>query len=305
MWFKNILIFRFTKPFDLSPEDLSKQLEAAAFTPCGSQDLQRRGWVPPMGNLGTDFVHSTNGYTMLCLKRQEKIIPSAAVNDILGDKIQQIEEAEGRSVGRKERKSLKDEVMFSMLPRAFTRSSLLYAYIAPQDGLLIINTPSNTRANELFTELRNVIGALPIVPIKANSPPQQAMTHWLKTRVEPDSFEFGHECLLRDTLEEKALIHCKFQELCSEQINQHLKESTYVTKLALISKQGVEFMIDENLAIKRLVYGDIIEEKANESDGLDAAEQFDIDFSIMTLELKGLIESVMKAFSVPENLGSE
>lgn len=300
MWFKNILIFRFTKPFELSPEELSQKLEVEAFTPCGSQDLLRKGWVSPMGDLGSDFVHSANGYTMFCLKRQEKIVPSAAVKDQLDEKIKQIEKAESRTVGRKERTNLKDEVMFSMLPKAFTRSSLVHGYIAPEEGLLIINSSSNTRAEEVCTELRSAIGSLPIVPIKANNPPQQTMTHWLKTRVEPNHFEFGHECVLRDTLEEKATIHCKFQELCSDQINQHLKEGTYVSKLALVSKKGIECTIDENLTIKRIIYGDIIQESARETDGVDATEQFDIDFSIMTLELKGLISSVMSEFSVPE-----
>lgn len=300
MWFKNIQIFRFTKPVELSAESLAEELGEASFVPCGSQDLKRQGWIAPMGDLGEDLVHSANGYIMVCLKRQEKIIPAAAINDLLDIQIKDIELAEGRKVGRKERSKLKEEVVFTMLPRAFTRSSLVYAYISTKEGLLVINSSSSTRAEELCTELRSAIGSLPVVPVKANNPPPDTMTHWLKTRVEPTGFEFGHECELRDTLDEKAVIQCKYQNLCSEQINQHLQESMYVSKLGLVSKNGIECVIDENFAIKRLAFGDVIHDRAREGDGVDAAAQFDIDFALMTLELKGLIGSLMKEFSVPE-----
>lgn len=33
MWFKNLQIYRFTRPFELTVEQLETQLEACAFTP--------------------------------------------------------------------------------------------------------------------------------------------------------------------------------------------------------------------------------------------------------------------------------
>ena len=53
MWFKNLQIYRFTRPFDLTVDQLETQLEACAFTPCGSQDISRFGWVKPLGKFGS------------------------------------------------------------------------------------------------------------------------------------------------------------------------------------------------------------------------------------------------------------
>ncbi|MFB3058287.1 MAG: recombination-associated protein RdgC [Gammaproteobacteria bacterium] len=47
---------------------------------------------------------------------------------------------------------MRDEVFFSLLPRAFTRSTLQYAYISPRDNLLIIDTASARRAEDLLQD---------------------------------------------------------------------------------------------------------------------------------------------------------
>ena len=41
MWFKNLQIYRFTKPFELDAATLGQQLEQQAFTPCAGQEESR------------------------------------------------------------------------------------------------------------------------------------------------------------------------------------------------------------------------------------------------------------------------
>ena len=65
MWFKNLQIYRFTRPFDLPVEQLEPQLEACAFTPCGSQDISRFGWVKPLGKFGSTLTHSASGHILI------------------------------------------------------------------------------------------------------------------------------------------------------------------------------------------------------------------------------------------------
>ena len=142
MWFKNLQLYRFSKPFDLDASTLGQQLEQQAFVPCGSQDMTRSGWVPPLGRHGSEFVHATNGYLMICAKRQDKLLPAAVINEALEEKALEIESREARQLPRKERRSLRDEVYFSLLPKAFVRSSLQYAYISPRDQLLVVDAAS-------------------------------------------------------------------------------------------------------------------------------------------------------------------
>ncbi len=55
-------------------------------------------------------------------------------------------------------------------------------------------------------------------------------------------------------------------------------------------------MIDEKLCIKRLRFSDLVQEKASEVEADDAAQQFDVDFAIMTLELSGFLKALTGAF---------
>jgi len=301
MWFKNLQVYRFTKDFDLSAEQLAAALEATAFTPCGSQDPSRYGWVPPIGRLangeeGEEYVHSANGYMMICAKREDKILPAAVVNEQMELQVQLIQQEQGRGVGRKERQTLKEEITFSLLPRAFSKSSKHFAYIAPKEGLLIIDASSASRAEDLMNCLRDSIDSLPVIPLTAKNMPQQVMTDWLKNGEVASGFSLGHECELRDPSDEAGVIRCKHQELDSVDINNHIKSGMYVSKLGLCWDSGVECVIDDTLAIKRLSFGDIVQEKAGQIDTDSAAEQFDVDFSIMTLTLSGFISALTTAF---------
>jgi recombination associated protein RdgC len=296
MWFKNLLVYRFTKPFELEPQELAEKLQERAFQPCGSQDVSGYGWVPPLGRNGEDFVHAVGGYMMICAKRQEKVLPAAVVNEHLAEQVEAIQQQEGRAVGRKERMSLKEEITFTLMPRAFARSSDQFAYIAPQDGLLVVNAASTKRAEELMSYLRDTIDSLPVIPLTANNIPQHTMTEWLKAGHAAKGFELGHECELRDPSDEAAVIRCKHQDLSSVDINNHIKSGMFVSKLGLVWEGGIECVVDDQLAVKRLSFNDIIEEKANQIDTDSAAEQFDVDFSIMTLELSAFIRALTSAF---------
>ena len=295
MWFKNLQIYRFTKPFDLSAEALNEMLAQHLFVPCGSQDLTRTGWVAPLGRHGSDLVHVTNGYLMVCAKRQDKLLPPAVIQEELEEKLLEIEEAEARKVPRKERQSLKDEVIFRLLPRAFARSTLQYAYISVRDNLLIVNAASAKRAEALIQELREAVGSLPLIPLVSKNLPIDAMTQWVNSGDPLQGFSLGEECELRDNADISSVIRCKNQDLSSAEILNHLKTGMHVSKLALGWQERVECLLDEKLAIKRLRFSDLVQEKADESEAEDVAAQFDADFSIMSLELSEFIKALVTA----------
>ncbi|WP_226648247.1 recombination-associated protein RdgC [Microbulbifer variabilis] len=296
MWFKNLRIYRLTKEFSLDAEKLNELLEAQAFVPCGSQDSARYGWVSPLGRHGSQLVHATNGYLMVCAKKQEKVLPAAVINEKVEELAQAISEKEARQVGRKERQNLKDEVLLEMRPKAFARSRLHYAYIAPQEGWVVVDASSASAAEELLENLREAISSLAVVPLSAKNLPQQAMTHWLTAPEAPVQFDFGHECELRDPKDSGSVIRCKNQDLCAEEIHNHLVAGLQVHKLGLVWRGGVDFLVDDQLSLKRVKFSDELLEKADNADAESAAQRFDADFAVMTLEISALIRDLLNAF---------
>lgn len=305
MWFKNLQLYRFTRPFELDAATLGQQLEQQAFVPCGSQDLARSGWVAPLGRHGSEFVHASSGYLMICAKRQEKLLPAAVINEALEEKALEIESREARQLPRKERRSLRDEVYFSLLPRALTRSSLQYAYISPRDQQLLVDAASAKRAEELLQNLRDALGSLSVIPLVSKQQPIDVMTRWVSSAQPASGFELGEECELRDNVDVSSVIRCKNQDLGAAEIVSHLKTGMHVSKLALNWQQRLEFVLDEKLVVKRLRFADRVQEQASDIEAEGAAAQFDVDFSIMALELSAFVEALTEAFGGAEAVDPE
>lgn len=293
MWFKNLLVYRFSTPFQIDPEDFEQKLAATPFVPCGSQDLAKVGWIAPMPE-GELLSHTAGACTMLSLRKQQKILPGAAVAEALDEKVREIELAEARKVYRKERKQLKEEILISLAPRALTRSSRTFAYIDVQNQWLIVNGGSRNRAEEMLTQLRNDIGSLPLVPLETKSDPVTLLTNWVRGGELPAGFVLGEQCELRDVQETTNTVKVRGQDLRSDEVLQHIEAGKQVTKLELHWREAIDFVIGDDLIIRRVRFRDELLEQIENLD--DARAQFDQEFGFMTMELGRFIAEVTAAF---------
>ncbi|MGC8121212.1 recombination-associated protein RdgC [Marinobacter sp. VGCF2001] len=296
MWFRNARVFRFTKPFDISAETLEENLQADAFKPCGPQETNRQGWVPPLGKHGEQLVHSANGYFLIALRKEEKILPGPVVKEMVEERAEAIELEQGRKVRRKEKDELKEQVMLEMLPQAFSRNRRCFAYLAPQDGVLVVDAGSAKQAEDLASTLRKSLGSLPVRPPAVEQSPAFTFTGWLNESIEhPARITLGSECELKDPSEDGGVVRCKGLDLKADEIRNHLDAGMQVTKLALTWDDNVSFVLDEELGIRRLKFGETLQEQLDDVDADDALAKFDAAFSIMTLELSRLIPGLLEA----------
>ena len=306
MWFKNLQLYRFTQPVALDQQQLSESLAEKAFTPCESHQPQSSGWVSPLGSAATDLIHAANGYILVCQKREERLLPASVVNDELAEKRQEIEEKQDRKVSRKEQKDLKEEIIFSLLPRAFCRSSLQLAYFAPAANLLVVNSASAKRADDLTAGLREAMGSLPVEPLTTALETTRLLTQWLIDGSGTHGFMPGSECELRSDQDASRTIKCKNLDLGTAEILGHIHSGMHVSKLELVWNDRLEFIIDENLVVKRLRLTDVFEDEWSEradTDTDDELARFDADFTLMTLEHASLLESFAAAFAIETDVG--
>ena len=294
MWFKNLRIYRVTDMIDISAETLETALQEMAFQPCGRMDFSTFGWVPPMGKNSEMLTHTTGEFTIICARKQEKILPAAAISERVDEKILELEATQSREVYRREKRQFKEEVTHSLLPQALTRSFLTFAYFDRKDNFLIIDTSSNTKAEEFLEHLRATLGSLPVVPLKCHGDAANIMTRWLEQRT-PAGFEVDGDCELQNPRESKNIVRCKNQELESNEVLNHIKAGKRVIQLAIIWREAIRFVLADDFSIKRLRFEEIIQEQA-ESDYDDRATQFDQDFAIMSLQLNQFINALLKEF---------
>jgi DNA recombination-dependent growth factor C len=127
LWFRNAIVYRFEPTPGFTPEHLSEALSEHPFTPCGSQELSRSGWSAPVSEADEMLVFSSNGFMLINLLQEERILPGSVVREALDERVALIEAEQSRKVYRKEKLQLKDEVILDLLPRSFTRRRRTYA----------------------------------------------------------------------------------------------------------------------------------------------------------------------------------
>jgi recombination associated protein RdgC len=294
--FKNTRLYHLEDPSAVDAESLEDRLAERLFRPCGPLQTASLGWHPPLGGQAQALTHAGNGCIALCARRQERLLPSAVVAEALEERVADIEEREARDIGRRERRHLREEVLLEMLPRAFTRSHQIGAYLDLVGGWMLVDAAGEKGAEELVDLLRETLGSFRVRPPRPRHAPATVMTRWVATGDPPDGLELGDACELRDPRDERALVRCSGQDLGAEEIATHLRAGKEVAKLALRWQDQLEFLLEEDLSLKHLRFADALIEEALEPEIEDAAARFDAEFAIMALQLRELIAQLNEVF---------
>ncbi|WP_145526402.1 recombination-associated protein RdgC [Yersinia rohdei] len=295
LWFKNLMVYRLSREVSLSADEMEKQLSALSFTPCGSQDMTKTGWVSPMGSHSDALTHSVNGQIVICARKEEKILPSPVIKQELLAKIERLEGEQHRKLKKTEKDSLKDEVLHSLLPRAFSRFNQTFLWIDTVNDLIMVDAASAKRAEDTLALLRKSLGSLPVVPLTLENPIELTLTEWVRSKELPAGFALMDEAELKAILEEGGVIRCKKQDLFSDEIAVHIEAGKLVTKLALDWQERVQLVLSDDGSLKRLKFSDTLRDQNEDIDREDFAQRFDADFILMTSELAALIKNLIEA----------
>jgi recombination associated protein RdgC len=295
MWFKNLRLYRLTAPFTLTAEDLEDRLAQHPFRPCAKMEFATHGWVAPLGRSTTALCHEVNGRVLLCARKDEKIMPASLIAELLADKIAEIEEQEMRTVVRREREALRDEIVDRLLPQALTRSKRTYAYMSPRDGWLVVDSATLGAAEALIGLLRQSLSTLSLVPPAVREAPASVFTGWLKGEM-PAELTLGGECELQDPEVEGSVVRCRRQDLFAEEIQAHLAAGKQAVRLAFTWRERLSLILGDDLSVKRLRFEDVVQEQRDSIEGDDKAAQFDADFALMTLELSDFLPQLTGLF---------
>lgn len=295
MWFKNLRLYHLRQDLACSLAELDEALAEQVFKPCGSQEPQRSGWVSPLGRRSEVLAHVVGDCAAIAMKTEERILPGSVVREALEEKVAEISDSEGRSVGRKERQSLRDDIEFSLMPKAFTRSQVTYAYIDLKLGAVIVNAASANKAEALLNLLREGIGSLSVVPMLPKQPVSAVMSDWLVKSDTQCALQFGEECDLLAPKDGRQM-KVKHVDLTSDELITHVKSGMRVQKMALQWGDDAQFVLDDQFAIKRLKFGEKVLEQAQNATIDDEAQAFDQEFAVMCTELRGLLGVLLPAF---------
>lgn len=294
MWFRNLHLYHLPDTFSLRPEALAPLLAPHTSRPCGPFEAAAIGWVPPLGGAGAPLVHGADGCLLVCAERQQRLLPAAVVRQAVAEQVAEIERAEGRPVQRKERRDLQDRAVQELLPRAFVQATRTGALIDPRLSLLLVDSASPKRAEEVVGVLRDSVGSLRARPLATARSPASVMRRWLNSRP-PKHFVLGDQCVLAEPVEGGGVVRVRGLDL--DAAHTHLEAGLVPQQLAVEWRERVGVVIGDDLVLRRLRFLDLVQEQAKSvEDGGDAAVRFDADFAIMVGELRELVPTLLAAF---------
>ncbi|PCS23739.1 DNA recombination-dependent growth factor C [Candidatus Enterovibrio escicola] len=285
IWFKNIFVYRLTRDIDLDPKLIEKQLSEFLFTPCGSRDFHKFGWTTAFGKHGDTLTHVCENNILLCACKEEKILPASVIKDSLDVKVDAMEQEQGRMLRKKEKDSLKTNIILDLLPHAFSRHSKTRALFIPKTGLLIIDASSVKRVIDILSLLRKSLGSLLVEPIKTRNSIELAMTKWVRLNQAPKGFTIGEEAELKDSLDQGGVIRCTQQDLSSNEIRAHIKANKLVTKLTLNWQNRIDLTLCDDMSVKRIKFSEELIDQNADIVCEDIVKRLDADLSLMCGEL--------------------
>lgn len=296
--FKNVRFYRLAGPMALDGAALEEQLGTRRFRPCGPLEITTLGWCAPTGEDTAALVHGVNGCLLMSARRQERLLPSTVVAEALDERVAEIEGAEIRTLGRAERRRLREDILTEMLPRAFLRSRRIPAYLDTVAGWLVVDAASDKVAEEVVTLLRETLGSLPARPPAPNRPVGPLLTHWVEHNDLPPGFALGQDCELRDAKDAQSVVRCRGQDLAGEEIQGHLRAGKEVVNLALEWDDHLSLLLREDLSLRRLRLADALIEDAFGSGIEDPKARLDAELALIALELRGLLARLSDIFDL-------
>ncbi|MDY6890373.1 MAG: recombination-associated protein RdgC [Pseudomonadota bacterium] len=296
LWFRNAIAYRFEPAPGFTPDHLNEALSGHPFRPCASHELQRSGWSAPIGEADGLLVFSSNGFMLIDLLQEERLLPASVVREAVEEKITLIEREQSRKVSRKEKLQLKEEVILELLPRSFTRRRHTHALLMPQQGWLLVDSASHKRAEALLDQLRKAVGSLEVRLVQSQQQPDTIMTGWVLGEAMPPGWALEDECELRDPKTEGSKISVKGQELLCDEIAAHITAGMRVKRLALEWQQQIRWVLHEDLSLHRLRLCDQYREQLEADTPEEALAARDSELAHMGLEYARLLPDLVAAF---------
>ncbi len=285
-----MIVYRIAESWQMELTQIEEALAKTPFEECGATQEKSVGWVPPRGEEHGLLAESVGGQWILRLMSESKVLPGSVLARKVKEKAARIEQETGRKPGKKESKELKEEAKLDLLPMAFTKQGSTWVWIDPEAHLLVLDTGSQGKADEVVTMLVDALPGFAVALLDTAESPQACMAHWLKEQEPPVGFSIDRECELKSADESKAVVRYSRHPLDIDEVREHIEQGKLPTKLAMSWDDRVSFVLTESFQIKKVSFLDTVFEGQKQDDG-----GFDADVAIATGELSKLLPDLIEA----------
>lgn len=273
--------------------DLENALEARRFVECAASQERSIGWVEPRGEKHGALAESVGGQVIFKLMLETKIVPSGVVAEQVAKRTEAIERETGRKPGKKEKKELQEDVRNQLLALAFTKKSTVLVWVDPLEKMLVVESGSQARTDEVLSELIKTFNGLVVASLQTVEAPAGAMARWLTTQELPPLFTADRDCVLKAQDESKSTVRYARHALDIIEIRGHIDSGKVPTQLALTWADRLSFVLTDSGTMRKLEFIDAaVKTRSKTSHG---SSDFDADVAISTEQLRAFIPAFIEA----------
>ncbi len=292
MWFKNLQIYK------ISHIGLSSATEIHAAL-CKKPLLDIKpgfpvslGFVPPSPESDCFTAYANEGQHLIAaLGTRERVLPASVVKTEVKRRVMIEEKRLGFKLGKKEIRDIKESVEFDFLPKAFISERQTRFWIDFEHDLIIIDSPSPGKAEDLISVLRDAISGLEVIPIADLVAPGLVVASWAsKSKAEPP-FSLTEYLEVKGAYSASSTARYKdVGPACQKMLS--VVGVSSVSKIGLMWRDEIEFVLTEDMQIKRIKQHALIDQDPyNEVD-----QSWLSDMTIMTNQLSHMISDLTEAF---------
>lgn len=290
--FRNLRFYRVTSPWPQSEEELSDILSKNAFSPCGSFSERSAGWEAPGNTANNTLCRRLNGADLLQLRTQSRVLPVAAIKEVLEERIDEYRERMTQEPTRAEIRKLKEETRNKLLPKALVKSERNSACFIHSESLLVIDVGTVTKAEWVIDQLRACFDQFYCTPLTFNTPPADLLNRIFMGE-KPLGFSLGRECRMQEITDSKSVVTWRDFELSDHSIRQHIVDGMKLTHLGVNFDEVMSCVVNEEGIISKLKFieGEAVDDWGAE----DPLAKMDADFVLLTGTVRRLVEDLKKS----------
>jgi len=248
--FRNLRLYRLRGEWPRTEEEVSNQLQNVPFEPCGSFTERSSGWEAPVAGMPDSLARRVAGADLIRLRSQTRLLPTAAVNEALEERIIEFTGRVDRPPGRKEKRDLKDEVYAELMPKALLKSDRIWGMYLNAERVLAVDTASEVQAERFLDQLRAAFGSLPVTPLSFNEPVSKLLTA-VFLGGGPSQFLAGRECRMLDPSAGSASVSWMDIDLSDPSVQKHVRDGLKLDRLALEFDDIVSLVLDQDSVIRK------------------------------------------------------
>lgn len=297
---KSARVYRLVLP---SAQELAGRLAEMPFAEMGEWDFSTHGFISPSGF--DDLVVPFEGGFAFAVRYDEKIVPASVTNAEANKIIAERESNEGRRIGRKERREIREQAFSSLCRKALVRPAVITCFYRQGDNLLIVPTTGRKLSDIVTGALLKVVGAIKASTIyvaEAKGGLTTRLTSYLDGDMSAfDQFSVGGTCKLKNHDSKTVAVKLETLGEATQGLSEFIANGAQVAEISL-SFGGVDFRLASDFTIKGVAFTEEIED----ADSYESEREFRLyESAVRTLQFSEVVNELCALLDYKEPVSDD